>query len=136
MKQFVRDWMSSPVVVVPSEIFIDQALSLMIRRRIHSLVIDISADDENRYGIVTTNEIRDEIAALGLNPAEVRVSDIMTSPIQCAKTSWTVREAAQAMQDSSIHHLPVEDRRSSLVGVISVTDVFSAVEEAGWTEIS
>jgi len=136
MKQFVRDWMSSPVVVVPPEIFIDQALSLMIRRRIHSLVIDISADDENRYGIVTTNEIRDEIAALGPDPAEVRVSDIMTSPIQCAKTSWTVREAAQAMQDSSIHHLPVEDRRSSLVGVISVTDVFTAVEEAGWTENS
>jgi len=136
MKQFVRDWMSSPVVVVPPEIFIDQALSLMIRRRIHSLVIDISAEDENRYGIVTTNEIRDEIAALGLNHVEVRVSDIMTSPIQCAKTSWTVREAAQAMQESSIHHMPVEDRRSSLVGVISVTDVFTAVEEAGWTEIS
>ena len=136
MKQFVRDCMTSPVIVVPSEIFVDQALSLMRRRGIHSLVIDLSADDGNRYGIVTTTDIRDEIAALGLNPAEVRVSDIMTSPIQCAKTSWTVREAAQAMQDSSIHHLPVEDRRAALVGEISVTDVFIAVEEAGWTEIS
>ena len=136
MKQFVRDWMSSPVVVVPPEIFVDQALSLMQRRRIHSLVIDISSDDGHRYGIVTTTDIRDEIAALDFNPAEVRVSDVMTSPIQCAKTSWTVREAAQAMQDSSTDHLPVEDRRASLVGVISVMDVFTAVEEAGWTEIS
>ena len=136
MKQFVRDWMSSPVVVVPPEIYVDQALSLMRRRGIHSLVIDLWADDGKSYGIVTATDIRDEIAALGLNPAEVRVSDIMNSPIQCAKTSWTVREAAQAMQNSSIHHLPVEDGRSSLVGVISITDVFTAVEEAGWTEIS
>ena len=136
MKQFVRDWMSSPVVIVPPEIFVDQALTLMRRRGIHSLVIDLSADNGNSYGIITTTDIRDEIAALGLNPAAVRVSDIMTSPIQCAKTSWTVREAAQAMQDLSIHHLPVEDRRASLVGVISVTDVFTAVEEVGWTDIS
>ena len=136
MEQFVRDWMSTPVVVVPPEIFVDQALTLMQRRGIYSLVIDLSADNGRSYGIITTTDIRDEIVALGLNPAEVRVSDIMTAPIQCAKTSWTVREAAQAMQDLSIHHLPVEDRRASLVGVISVTDVFIAVEEAGWTDIS
>ncbi len=136
MKQFVRDWMSSPVVVVPPEIFVDQALSLMRLRGIHSLVIDLWADDGNSYGIVAATDIRDEIAALGLNPAEVRVSDIMRSPIQCAKTSWTVREAAHAMEDLSIHHLPVQDRRASLVGVISVTDVFLAVEESGWTDIS
>ncbi|MCH8877485.1 MAG: CBS domain-containing protein [Chloroflexi bacterium] len=136
MKQFVRDWMTSPVIVVPPEIFVDQALSLMRRRGIHSLVIDLSADDGNVYGIVTTTDIRDEITAVGLDPAEVRVSEIMTSPIKCAKTSWTVRKAAQAMEDSSIHHLPVEDTRASLVGVISVTDVFTAVEEVGWTEIS
>ncbi len=136
MKQFVRDWMSSPVVVVPPEIFVDQALTLMRRRGTYSLILDFSADDGKSYGMITTTDIRDEIAALGLNPAEVRVSDIMTAPIQCAKTSWTVREAAQVMQDLSIHHLPVEDGRSSLVGVISVTDVFTAVEEAGWTEIS
>lgn len=136
MKQFVRDWMSSPVVIVSPEIFVDEALALMRRRGIRSLVIDLSADDGKRYGIVTAFDVRDKIAALGLNPAEVRVSDIMTSPIQCAQTGWTVREAARAMQDLGIHHLPVEDTRATIVGVISVTDVFLAVEEAGWTEIS
>jgi len=136
MKQFVRDWMSSPVVIVPPEIFVDQVLTLMQRRGIYSLVIDLSADIGKSYGIITTTDIRDKIATLGCNPAKVRVSDIMTAPIQCAKTNWTVSEAAQVMQDLNIHHLPVEDRRASLVGMISVTDLFSAVEEVGWTEIS
>ena len=136
MKQFVRDWMSSPVVVIPQEVFIDQALTLMRRRGIHSLVVDLSMVNGKRYGIITTTDIRDKIAALGCNPSEVRVSDIMTSPVQCAGTGWTLREAAQAMQELNIHHLPVQDRRETLVGLISVTDVFIAVEEAGWTEIS
>ncbi len=136
MKQLVRDWMSSPVVVIPPEIFLDQALSLMRRRGIHSLVIDLSVDNGRRYGIVTSNDIRDKIATGGLNPKEVRVSEVMTSPVQSARTGWTVREAALAMQDLGIHHLPVEDKRATIVGVISVTDVFTAVEEAGWSEIS
>jgi len=136
MKQLVRDWMSSPVVVIPPEIFLDQALSLMQRRGIHSLVIDLSVDNGRRYGIVTSNDIRDKIATRGLNPKEVRVSEVMTSPVQSARTGWTVREAALAMQDLGIHHLPVEDKRATIVGVISVTDVFTAVEEAGWSEIS
>jgi len=136
MKQFVRDWMSSPVIVIPPDIFVDQAATLLRRRGIHSLVIDLSIDNRNQFGILTTTDIRDKVATLGCNPSEVRVSDIMTSPIQCAETGWTLREAAQAMQDLNLHHLPVQDRRESLVGVISVADVFVAVEEAGWTDIS
>ena len=136
MKQLVRDWMNSPVVVIQQEILVEQALTLMRGRGIHSLVIDLSTDAGHQYGIVTTSDIRDKITALGLNPAKVRISDIMTAPIQCAKTRWTVREAAHAMQELSIHHLPVENRRRALVGVISATDVFIAVEEVGWTELS
>ena len=136
MKQLVKDWMSSPVVVVPPEIFLDQALSIMRRRGINSLVIDLSVDNGKRYGIVTKNDIRDEIATRGPNLKEVRVSEVMTSPVQSARTGWTVREAALAMQDLGINHLPVEDKRATIVGVISVTDVFTAVEEAGWSEIS
>ena len=128
--------MTIPVVVIPPEIIVDQALTLMQRRGIHSLVIDLSADDGTTYGIVTATDLGDKIAALGLNPAKVRVSDVMTSPIRCAQTGWTVREAAQAMQDFDIHHLPVKDERATIVGVISVTDVFVAVEEAGWAQIS
>jgi CBS domain-containing protein len=128
--------MSSSVVVIPPEILVEQALTLMRLRGVHSLVVDLSADDGHRYGIVTTTDIRDKISALGLSPAVVRVSDIMTSPIQCAHPGWSVYEAAQAMLDLGIDHLPVEDKRATIVGVISATDVFIAVEEVGWTEIS
>jgi CBS domain-containing protein len=43
-----------------------------------------------------------------------------------------LREAAVKMQELGVHHLPVEDDRGSLVGMISATDIFVAVEESGW----
>ena len=131
-KQTVQDWMSSPVVVIPPEITVDHALTLMRRRGIHSLVVDLSTSDGRSYGIITTTDIRDKIAAQGRDPAQVRVAEIMTSPITCAAPDWTLREAAMTMQDLNIHHLPVQDRRATLIGVISATDIFTAVEEAGW----
>jgi CBS domain-containing protein len=36
------------------------------------------------------------------------------------------------MQQHNIHHLPVVDGNSLLLGLISATDIFMAAEEIGW----
>jgi len=38
------------------------------------------------------------------------------------------------MQEHHIHHLPIADESGALIGLISATDIFMAVEEAGWEE--
>jgi CBS domain-containing protein len=38
------------------------------------------------------------------------------------------------MQEHKIHHLPVADEQDTLVGMISATDIFMAVEESGWED--
>ncbi|HAV77662.1 MAG TPA: histidine kinase, partial [Anaerolineae bacterium] len=40
MPHLVRDWMSSPVVVVDPDSSVSYALTLMRRRKIHSVVVD------------------------------------------------------------------------------------------------
>lgn len=132
MANTVRDWMSSPIVVIVPELTVTQASTLMRRRGIHSVVIDLTMGAETRYGIVTTTDIRDKIVVGDRDPSEVTVESIMTSPVTCAKPDWSLREAAVKMQELGVHHLPVEDDRGSLVGMISATDIFVAVEESGW----
>jgi CBS domain-containing protein len=127
----VRNWMSSPVIVVDPDSSVTHALTLMRRRRIHSLVVDLSAQKQ-AYGIITTTDIRDKIIAAGRNPAELTVRDIMTAPVFTASPDWTLQEASQKMQQYNIHHMPVAEADSTLVGIISVTDIFMAVEEIGW----
>lgn len=136
MKHIVQDWMSSPVVVIPPEVSIDQALTLMRRRGISSLVVDLARDDGSWYGMITDTDIHDTIVGQDCNPSTLRVAEIMSSPVECAEVDWTLRQAARAMQEMDVHYLPVEDERATLVGVISATDIFMAVEEVGWDLVS
>lgn len=133
MPNTVRDWMSSPVVVVDPDSSVSYALTLMRRRKIHSVVVDVS-DKNPAYGIVTTTDIRDKIVAADRNPAETTVGEIMSGPIIMAKPEWTLKECSRIMQERHIHHLPVADESGALVGLISATDIFMAVEEIGWKE--
>ena len=133
MPNTVRDWMSKPVVVVDPDSSVKYALTLMRRRKIHSVVVAMSEKNPT-YGIVTSTDIRDKIAAAGRNPAETSVREIMSGPIVTGNPDWTLMQCSQVMQERHIHHLPIADESGALIGLISVTDIFAAIEEIGWQE--
>ncbi|HEY2980157.1 MAG TPA: CBS domain-containing protein [Anaerolineales bacterium] len=133
MPHTVRDWMSKPVVVVDPDSSVSYAMTLMRRRSIHSVVVAVT-ESNPAYGILTTTDVRDKIVGGDRNPAETRVREIMSGPVIMAKPEWTLKECSQLMQEHRIHHLPVADKNGTLVGLISVTDIFMAVEESGWEE--
>lgn len=133
MPNTVRDWMSKPVVVIDPDSNVKYALTLMRRRKIHSVVVATS-EKNPAYGIVTTTDIRDKIVAAGRNPAETTVGEIMSGPIVTGNPDWTLMECSQLMQEKHIHHLPIADENGALIGLISATDIFMAVEETGWQE--
>lgn len=131
MAHIVRDWMSSPAVVVDPDSSVSYAMTLMRRRGIHSVIVDVS-EKNPAYGIVTTTDIRDKIVAADRNPAETTVGEIMSGPLVTARPEWTLKECSRVMQQHHIHHLPVVDENGTLIGIISATDIFMAVEESGW----
>lgn len=133
MPHLVRDWMSSPVVVVDPDTSVKHAMTLMRRRNIHSVVVDIS-EKNKQYGILTTTDIRDKIVAENRNAAETHVREIMSGPIITGKAEWTLAECSRVMQEKKFHHLPIADEHGTLTGMISATDIFMAVEEIGWVE--
>lgn len=132
MGDTVRDWMSSPAIVIDPDASVANALTLMRRRKIHSLIVDLTEGGRPGYGIVTSTDIRDKIVAADRNPAETAVRQIMSAPVISAKPEWNLRECSVTMQARNIHHLPVLDERGELLGVISATDIFMAAEERGW----
>jgi len=131
MSTKVRDWMSKPVVVVDPDTSVSYALTLMRRRKIHSVVINV---DEAKliFGIITATDIRDKIIAANRNPAETHVREIMTAPVVCADPDWSLQQCSIKMQELHIHHMPVANEDGVLVGIISATDIFTAAEEIGW----
>ena len=129
MSHTVRDWMSSPVIFIDPDAGVAHAMTLMRRRNIHSLVVDL---ESGGYGIITTTDIRDKIVAVERSPKETAVRDIMTTPVVTARPDWSLKECSLKMQSLNVHHLPVADASGMLIGIISAIDIFAAVEEVGW----
>jgi CBS domain-containing protein len=129
MRSTVRDFMTTPAIFIDPEASVGHAATLMRRRNIHSLVVALEG---NAYGIVTTTDIRDKIVGADRDPKATPVREIMSTPLATAQPSWSLKDCSLRMRELGVHHLPVADERGAIVGMISATDIFMAVEEAGW----
>ncbi len=131
MKSSVRDWMINLILFIDPEAPVTEALALMRRRYVDSLIVNKTADSPE-YGIVTTIDICDKIVAQCQNPAKVKVKDIMHTPVVMVPETMTVQECAAKMKEMRIHHLPVVDDKGSLVGMIAATDFLVVAEAFGY----
>ena len=63
-----------------------------------------------------------------VNKAGSVVDDIMTKRVVVTKGNATVEQAAIIMLKYKVHRLPVVDDDAKIVGMITRTDVFTAME--------
>ena len=130
MQFSVRDWMMDLVVFVDPDTLVTDALATMRRRYINSLIINKSSTNPE-FGILTSTDVSDKIVAQNRNPALVKVSEIMTSPLITVNLDMPIMECAQIMQARRIHHLPVANEAGAIVGMISATDFLVVAEAMG-----
>jgi len=130
MQFTVRDWMIDLVVFVDPESTVTEALALMRRRYLHSLIVQAS-DKNPELGIITSTDICDKIIAQGQNPSKTLVGEIMTTPLITVSQDDSLQDCSKVMMKHHIHHIPVVDKDNHLVGMISATDFLVAAEAMG-----
>jgi signal-transduction protein with cAMP-binding, CBS, and nucleotidyltransferase domain len=130
MQDLVKDWMIDLVVYIDPNSTVLEALSIMRRRYLNSLIVNQS-DDNPAYGIVTSTDICDKIVAQGRDPAKTKIRDIMATPLISISPEQDIFECARKMSKNHIHHLPVIDEQQTIVGMISATDFLVVAEALG-----
>jgi len=130
MQVLVKDWMIDLVVYIDPDKTVLEALSIMRRRYLNSLIVNKSRDNPE-YGIITSTDICDKIVAQGQDPAKTKVRDVMSSPLVTLDPEQTVYQCAKTMSDHHIHHMPVMDEKGQIVGIISATDFLVVAEALG-----
>jgi len=128
MQHKVKDWMVDLLVFIEPDASVLDALHLMRRRYIHSILVNKSADNPD-YGIVTSTDICDRIIAEKRNPAKTKVHEIMHSPIITIREDKSLIDCVLSMKKHNIHHMPVVNADNELVGFISATDFIVAAEQ-------
>lgn len=127
MQFTAREWMNELVVFIDPDATVIEALVMMRRRYINSLIVKKS-EHNPEYGILTSSDITEKIIANDLNPSGVKVREVMNSPLITIPGSAPLRECAQMMKQHLIHHLPVVDQTGLVIGMLSATDFLVAAE--------
>ncbi len=116
MEALVDSMMRKKPEAVDPDMTVTAAAGLIAKRSEQCLVV---AKDELVVGIVTSTDMIEKVIAVGANPGEVLLRDIMSSPVITVKVKATVTEAAGIMSDYGVRKLPVVDESGELAGVIT-----------------
>ena len=85
-------------------------------------------DAEDRLvGVVSQSDISDKVAAENKCPAWMRVAEIMSTGLISVTPDRPLKECLQLMEQHSIYHLVVVDTRGRFRGMLSVSDLLSAI---------
>ncbi|MEF8775053.1 MAG: CBS domain-containing protein [Haloarculaceae archaeon] len=123
---FVARLMSDGVVSVSPDTLVEDAANKLMQLEISSLVVVDS--DNHLEGILTTSDFV-SIVAESQPKAETSVERYMTDQVVTVGAQDSIRDAADKMITDGIHHLPVVDEESGVIGMLSTTDLTSYLSD-------
>jgi CBS domain-containing protein len=115
----VKDIMSKPVYFIDLNKTARDAGKLMREKRRGFLVV---TKDKKPVGVISDSDLINDIVAKNKKAGQVKIKNVMKSPIVTIKPDDNILEAVRKMKKNNIHRLPVVDA-GKLVGVISLTDI-------------
>ena len=77
-------------------------------------------------GILTTRDVVSRVVAKGLDPAKLRVGDVMSSPVIMLRPETPLSEALKIMIQRKIKKVPLiigDEEKAELIGLVSFSDV-------------
>lgn len=130
----VGERMSKPVVHIPPEMAVQDALQLMRKEKIRRTPV---VKDGKLLGIVSDKDLLNaspsdatslSVWELNYLLSKISVQDVMTKDVITVSDDTPIEEAARIMADNKIGGLPVA-QNGSVVGIITETDLFRILLE-------
>ncbi len=115
----VRDVMSSPVITIDQEKSVRTAAEVIANARVGCLVV---VKENVPVGIVTKTDLVRKVVARDLKGSNVKVKEIMSSPLITVKPSDDILVAVERIKRNKIHRLVVVEK-GKVVGIVSVGDI-------------
>jgi signal-transduction protein with cAMP-binding, CBS, and nucleotidyltransferase domain len=119
VKEPIRRWIKSGPPPVALDSSVAEAVQVMEQQGSDSVVI---RGQEGVEGIVSEADIVRKVVALGLDPATMKVDQIMTTPLISVEVKTPIYEVYRTMTDHQIQYVLITDESQPL-GFVSVKDL-------------
>jgi signal-transduction protein with cAMP-binding, CBS, and nucleotidyltransferase domain len=120
----VHEFMTSKIEFVEAGNSVYDAVEKMVDRRIRSVAVRFSGK-EPEYGVITARDIVFKVLAKGINPKDIKASEIASRPIICVEQDTGFRDMVALMNESNVARVFICEGKK-LVGVVSLLDVMAA----------
>ena len=127
----VEDIMTAETVCTTIEAKMDEVAKIMGERHIGSLIV---YNYETPVGIVTERDLLSKVLAVGKNPRNFKVKEIMSYPLIKICSTAEIKEAAQMMNKKK-GRLTVF-RCGDLVGIITASDLIRSLPDVPETRLT
>jgi len=129
VKKKVRDIMQRDVATIDGIATVRQALQLMRKRHIKSLVVNRRHRDD-AYGIITLYDIVNKVITQNRPLEKTNVYEVMSKPLITVAQGLLVKYAARLMSQFDVKRAVIIEN-GELVGIVSMQDIlYSMLEEA------
>lgn len=109
--------------VVPGDMSVHEAARMMADKHIGALLV---MQNEQPLGIVTERDYLRRFTPMNRLPSEVRVSEIMSSPLVYVNHKEDAKTCLELMTERRFRHLPVMDG-GKVIGLISISDLIREI---------
>jgi CBS domain-containing protein len=117
------DVMTKHVVDIEPEATVADAIEKMKQWNITSLLV-ARKDATDTWGFMSQTDVIEKVVAVGLDPAEVQVHEIMTKPVITVPSNCSLQDCAALMARADIRRVMVYDGQD-IVGIVSSSDIFN-----------
>jgi CBS domain-containing protein len=118
----VRDIMTVHMAFCMPEKTVDEVAGMMVTCDCGAIPV-VDPVTRKAVGIVTDRDIVCRAVAKGLDPARVRVEQIMTMPIVAVRPEDSLENCLTVMESSQVRRVPVVDAQGLLCGMVSQADI-------------
>jgi CBS domain-containing protein len=115
-----KEGLTQTVYTVTPETVVWEAAELMRVRGVGDVIV---VEDLKPVGILTDRDIVMRVTAAGLDPADVPVRNIMSSPLITVSRETEVSEGIALMARHGIRRLPIVDKDGRLASILTLDDI-------------
>lgn len=119
MFYYVKDYMEKDVAVIDAGASAEEASKTMSSKSVDAIVV---IENGQPKGIVTEWDLVQKVMAKDVNPLNVKISEVMSTPLITVDPDTDIEDAVKIMTEHGIRRLPVV-RDNIIYGMFSEWDL-------------
>ena len=118
----VGDVMVTEIVSINGLATVSDAMALMRRHNVNSLLVD-RRDDDDEIGLVLVSDIARQVTAPNRSPDRVNVYEIMSKPVWTVPPDMLARYAVRLLARFGLSRAVVVDHDRNPIGIVTLRDL-------------